>query len=216
MCHLTGLRAPLRSGDPPGQGSGQDEDGLCDPRRAYLDAALVGGVEKRVIEIVDWSPDWPVRYDHERSRIARALGVGALRIEHIGSTAVPGLGAKPVIDVLVAVADPDDEQSFGPALTDAGYQLRVREPGHRMFRTTGRDVHVHIWASGSLDERRQLLFRDWLRRSAADARRYEDTKRRLASRDWPDMNLYAEAKTAVVCEIMERAEAWAAGGEWTL
>ena len=191
------------------------EDRRGDPL-GRLDAVLVGGIEKRPIEIVDWRPAWPEAYAQHRARIARALGNRASRIEHVGSTAVPGLGAKPVIDILVAVADPDDEDSYGPQLTEAGYLLRVREPGHRMFRTPPRDVHVHVWARGSEDERRQLLFRDWLRRSDADRRDYERTKRRLATRDWPDMNHYAEAKSEVVARIMARAEAWAAGGGWNV
>ena len=84
--------------------------------------------------------------------------------------------------------DPDDDGSFAPALLDAGYQLRVREPRHRMFRTPGRDVQVHVWAAGSPDERRHIVFRDWLRVDEADRALYEDTKRGLAGRLWRDTN----------------------------
>jgi len=102
------------------------------------------------------------------------------------------------------VDDPDDEAGFRDELESAGYVLRVREPGHRMFRTPQRDVHVHIWASGGPDERRHLVFRDRLRSSAADREEYERTKRSLAGR-YTDMNHYAQAKTAVVDRIMTRA-----------
>ena len=166
------------------------------------------------MHVVDYDPAWPARYESERARIAAALGTAATRIAHFGSTAVPGLGAKPVVDVLVAVEDADDEASVVAALVAAGYVLRVREPGHRMLRTPERDVHVHLWATGSDDERRHLLFRDWLRRDEADRARYEAEKRRLAERDWPDMNHYAEAKSPVVGEITERAERWAADTGW--
>src|SRR5262249_51373023 len=101
------------------------------------------------IVIADYDPAWPERYERERTRIAAALGEVALRIEHIGSTSIPGLAAKPIVDILVVVSDVDDDESFGPGLVEAGYELRVREVGHRMFRTPARDVHVHIYAQGS-------------------------------------------------------------------
>lgn len=181
---------------------------------AHLDTVLVGGIERRPVHVVDWRPDWRARFAIEQERIALALGDVALRIEHVGSTAVKDLAAKPIVDISVAVADADDEAAFAPALGRRGYEMRVREPGHRMFRTPGRDVHVHVWPTGSEEERRQLLFRDWLRRSADDRRLYEETKRELARREWPDMNLYAEAKTPVVADIMCRAEEWAASSGW--
>jgi GrpB-like predicted nucleotidyltransferase (UPF0157 family) len=96
----------------------------------------------------------------------------ARRVEHIGSTAVPELAAKPVVDVMVTVDDPDDDLAFVPSLIGAGYRLRVIEPEHRMFRTPTRDVHLHFWRAGSDDERRHLLFRDWLRENADDRERY--------------------------------------------
>jgi len=193
-----------------------EEDGRRGQLQAHLDTVLVGGIEKRPIEIVDWRPGWAEDFERHHAVISRALGPRASRIEHVGSTAVPDLAAKPIIDILVAVADPEDEQVFEPSLTEAGYLIRVREPGHRMFRTPRRDVHVHIWAHGSEDERRHLLFRDFLRRSVADRQLYESTKRRLARRDWPDMNFYADAKSGVIAEIMARAEAWAAQEGWEL
>ncbi len=172
----------------------------------YLDTVLIGGREERVIEIVDYTPTWATRFETERRRISTALGSGARRIEHVGSTAVPGLAAKPVVDIMVTVDDPDDEAGFREQLEAAGYVLRVREPGHRMFRTPERDVHVHIWAFGGADERRHLVFRDRLRSDPADRMEYERAKRSLAGR-YRDMNHYAQAKTAVIESIMERATA---------
>jgi GrpB-like predicted nucleotidyltransferase (UPF0157 family) len=134
----------------------------------------------------------------------------------VGSTSVPGLAAKPIVDIQVTVDDPDDEAAFAPDLVAAGYELRVREPRHRMFRTPARDVQVHVWAAGSDDERRHLLFRDWLRVDAADRGHYEDTKRALATRRWRDVNDYAQAKSPVIAEIMGRAESWAARQGWGL
>jgi GrpB-like predicted nucleotidyltransferase (UPF0157 family) len=107
---------------------------------------------------------------------------------------------------MVMVDDPDDDATFVLALTKAGYVLRVIEPQHRMFRTPKRDVHVHLWRTGSDDERRHLLFRDWLRENADDRERYEAVKRELASREWDDSNDYAQAKSSVIAEIMGRAE----------
>jgi GrpB-like predicted nucleotidyltransferase (UPF0157 family) len=168
----------------------------------YLDMVLIGGREERTVEIVDYDADWPVRYLEERGRIAHALGSQARRIEHIGSTAVPGLSAKPIVDIMVSVDDPDDEAAIRQPLETVGYVLRVREPHHRMYRTPERDVHVHIWEAGGDDEERHLRFRDRLRSNAEARDRYERTKRALAGR-YRDMNYYAEAKSAVIEEILE-------------
>ncbi len=166
---------------------------------------LIGGPEKRPIEIVEYRPEWPERFARERDRLAFALGPTAVRIDHIGSTAVPGLAAKPVIDIDVSVADVEDEASYLATLERAGYVLRVREPGHRMLRTRERDVHVHVCDAGSDWERRHLCFRDRLRQSEADRSLYEAAKRRLASREWADTNDYADAKSGVIEEILARA-----------
>jgi len=138
-------------------------------RDAYRDRILIGGRERREIVIVDYDSSWPAQYRLERDRVRLALGVSALRIEHIGSTAVPGLAAKPIIDLLVAVADPDEESVT--ALEAAGYELRVREPGHRMFRTSERDIHVHLWGHFDPAVTRHLMFRDRLRRPSRPHRR---------------------------------------------
>jgi GrpB-like predicted nucleotidyltransferase (UPF0157 family) len=119
---------------------------------------------------------------------------------------VPGLAAKPIIDIVVVVDDID--AAIAP-LETCGYVLRVREPGHRMLRTPELDVHVHLWADPT-ETGRHLLFRDWLRTDADDRARYAAVKRDLATREWGDMNDYADAKSPVITEITARAEAWAA------
>ena len=115
---------------------------------------------------------------------------------------MPGLGAKPIIDVLVTVADPDDEAAFREPLERAGYELRVREPGHRMFRTPAKDVHVHVWADGDPEVDRHLAFRDRLRGSSAERAAYDRLKRELAGRRWDDMNDYADAKGPFIEEVL--------------
>ncbi len=175
---------------------------------------LIGGAEKREIRVVDYDPAWPLRFQAERDRIVRALGNA--RVEHVGSTAIPGLAAKPIVDIDLSVPDVEDERAYLDALLAAGYRLRVREPGHRMVRTPELDVHVHVCSAGSEWERRHVLFRDWLRHDAADREAYVRLKRELARRDWADMNEYADAKSALVTEIMARAEAWALASGWAL
>lgn len=175
-----------------------------DDRHAHLNEVLIGGLERPRIEIHDYDARWPERFGEERARVVAAIGPTALRVEHIGSTAVPGLAAKPIIDVLVAVADPDDEKTFRPALERQGYELRVREPGHRMFRTPERDVHIHVWADRDPEVERYLRFRDRLRASPRDRAAYERLKRELATQDWADMNDYADAKGPLIAEILAR------------
>lgn len=173
--------------------------------KAPLETGLIGGVEQRRIEIVAYDPRWPETFRTHAQLIATVLGEAALQIEHIGSTAVPGLGAKAIIDILLVVANSAEEPSYLPAMLAAGYELRVREPDfheHRMLRTPARDVHIHVFSSGAPEIERYLVFRDRLRNNAEDRRNYESTKRRLAAQPWPDMNAYAEAKTEVIESIL--------------
>ena len=175
-----------------------------------LEKGLIGGTEKREIKILDYDPDWPKKFETHSKRIADVLGQAALRIEHIGSTSVPGLAAKPIIDILIVVQDSADESAYLPLLEAVGYILRVREPDwneHRMFRTPEKDVHIHIYSDGCPEIERNLAFRDRLRRNVEDCRRYEQTKRKLAAQEWPDMNAYAEAKTGVIESIIAAEQA---------
>ncbi len=181
-----------------------DDLGFQRARETADDAGdwLIGGREPRPVLLVDYDPTWPVRFAAERARIAAALPQ-ASAIEHIGSTSVPGLAAKPVIDMLVVVADIATPE-VQVALEGAGYELRVRQPGHRMFRTPARDVHVHLWTDPA-DIARHFEFRDWLRTHDDDRDRYEAVKRELATREWADMNDYADAKSPVIAAISARA-----------
>jgi GrpB-like predicted nucleotidyltransferase (UPF0157 family) len=161
------------------------------------------------IQIVDYDPEWPRLFEREVRRVQGALGERILLLEHVGSTSVPGLAAKPKIDMLLVVADSADEQSYVPDLEAAGYRLQVREPDwyqHRVFKGPDTDVNLHVFPVGCPEINRMLLFRDWLRSHASDRQLYERTKRDLASRHWKYMQNYADAKTAVVEEILARAQ----------
>ncbi|MFL5537455.1 MAG: GrpB family protein [Longimicrobiaceae bacterium] len=169
------------------------------------ESCLIGGFEPREIVIAEYDPAWPARYEAHARVIRDALGGTLLRIEHVGSTSVPGLAAKPIIDILAVVPDSADESAYVPQLGAAGYSLRVREPDffeHRMLRTAARDVHLHVYSPGAPEIGRMTAFRDRLRRNAEDRARYEAVKRRLAAQRWPDMNAYADAKTEVVESII--------------
>jgi GrpB-like predicted nucleotidyltransferase (UPF0157 family) len=167
---------------------------------------LIGGPETRAIVMEPYSSAWSDTFQEYRARINDALGAVACRVDHIGSTAVMGLVAKPIIDIQISVLDVEQEPSYLTALVGAGYRLRVREPGHRMFRTPGLDVHVHVCAAGSDWERRHLLLRDWLRHSADDREAYAGLKAELQKQ---------RAKTALISEMTARAEEWAASTGWS-
>jgi GrpB-like predicted nucleotidyltransferase (UPF0157 family) len=175
------------------------------------DVELIGGREPRVVRIENYDPAWPARFRVLANRVREVLGDRALTVEHIGSTSVPGLAAKPIIDMLLTVSKVTDEAAYVPPLQSLGLGLRVREEDHRMLRPPQRDVHLHVYEPDSPEVRDYLDFRDWLRVSAADRALYEQTKRRLAGRRWGDMNDYAVAKTETVHAILTRARAWRAG-----
>ena len=181
-----------------------------DPIEERLRDVVIGDVEPQTIIVADYDPAWPERFRREEARIRAALGEGALAVEHIGSTSVLGLAAKPIVDILLVVEDSADEASYLPALEAAGYVLRVREPDfdeHRMFRTPQKDVHVHVFSAGSAEIERYLLLRERLREDEGDRELYARTKRELANREWPSMDHYAEAKTEVIEGIIARAAA---------
>jgi GrpB-like predicted nucleotidyltransferase (UPF0157 family) len=164
----------------------------------------------RPIEIREYDPEWPLLYEREEERIRSILGERVVRIEHAGSTAVPGLPAKPIIDIALEVPDSTAESRYVADMEAAGYVLRIREPDwfeHRLFRGPDTNVNLHVFTAGCAEVDRMLLFRDWLRGNAADRELYADAKRELASHDWKYGQQYADAKTAVVREIMSRAEA---------
>ena len=160
------------------------------------------------ILIVDYDGEWPELFEREAARIRVALGTRALRIEHVGSTSVPGLAAKPIIDIVLGVADSADESAYGPDLERAGYVLRIREiewHQHRMFKGPDTATHLHVFSNDCPEIGRMLLFRDWLRSHRSDRDLYERTKRSLAEQEWQYAQNYADAKTAVVEETLARA-----------
>jgi len=176
------------------------------PRRPdVVDIELVGGVEKRQLDVVGYDGGWRDAFLDQQARLREALGSAAVAIEHIGSTSVPGLAAKPIIDIVVAVDDITAEEDYLVPLLAAGYLLRTREPGHRLVRTAALDVHVHIMQEGDPAIDRYLVFRDRLRADADDRDLYAATKRALLERGFDDMNAYSDAKTEVVAAIMARA-----------
>ena len=180
-------------------------------RDDVTEVELVGGVERREVFLVDHDTAWASEYAAHEARVRRAVGSTAVEVEHIGSTSVPGLAAKPIIDILVTVPDITAEEDYLAQLVASGYVLRVREPGHRLVRTEQRDVHIHILEVGDPAAGEYLLLRDHLRVDEADRQLYEATKRDLTRRDWSDMNAYADAKTAVIEEIKQRARSRLAG-----
>ncbi len=174
-----------------------------------IQAARIGGVTPLVgrIQIVDYDPEWPRLFAREVERIRAVLGERALSIEHAGSTSVPGLAAKPIIDIVLVVANSADEPAYVPALEAAGYVLRIREPDwfeHRLFKGPDTDINLHVFSAGCSEIERMLLFRDWLRSNPSDRQLYERTKRELARKDWKYTQNYADAKNDVVDEILAR------------
>ena len=167
---------------------------------------VIGGT----VELVEYDRSWPELFAREARRIEGALGRLALRIEHVGSTSIPGLAAKPIIDILLVVADSADENGYAGALSATGYVLRIREPDwyqHRMFKGEDPIVNLHVFSEDCPEIERMLLFRDWIRSNPADCALYERTKRELARREWKYIQNYADAKGAVVEEIIGRARA---------
>jgi GrpB-like predicted nucleotidyltransferase (UPF0157 family) len=161
------------------------------------------------IEIADYDPTWPALFAREATRIRSVLVDRLLAIEHVGSTSVPGLAAKPRIDLLLVVANSADEAVYVPALEAAGYVLRIREPNwhdHRLLHGPDTEINAHVFSRGCPEITRMLQFRDWLRANEADRALYARTKRELAHRTWKYTQDYADAKTAVVEQILARAQ----------
>ena len=190
--------------------------GLPDPDdvAAYdeLEKRQIGGRRPLTapIELCDYDPIWPECYAEHAARLRGALGARVVRVEHVGSTSVPGLAAKPIIDIALEVPDTTDEPAYVDDLEAAGYVLHFREPDwleHRLFKPADGGVNLHVFPAGCPETDRMVRFRDRLRTDDADRELYLRTKRELAARDWKYMQQYADAKTGVVDEIMARAMA---------
>ena len=175
-----------------------------------MQAPHIGGmrVHNAPIRLMDYSAEWPVLFNREAKRVRATLGPRVLMLEHVGSTSVPGLAAKPIIDMILAVADSADETAYVPAMESAGYVLRIREPEwhqHRLFKGPDTDINLHVYSFGCPEMDKMLMFRDWLRSNDADRELYERAKRELAKQTWKYVQNYADAKTAIVEEIITRA-----------
>jgi GrpB-like predicted nucleotidyltransferase (UPF0157 family) len=173
---------------------------------------LVGAPELHdsTIYLAPYDPAWPLQFIEQERRVRGAIGDKALVLEHAGSTSVRGLSAKPVIDIVLAVADTTDEASYVPALLDVGYELRGREPDwheHRLFRDMSPRTNLHVFTIGCREIPRMLEFRDHLRSNEEDRLLYERKKQQLAQQTWKYVQHYADAKSAVVEEIIGRTSA---------
>lgn len=168
---------------------------------------IIGDPEIDLLELVDHDTSWAATFELHRAVIAGALGDRAGRIEHIGSTAVADLAAKPIVDIVVTVDDADDDAGFLPYLQAAGYSLRVVEPGHRMLRPDDRRAHIHLYAHGDPAVDALVAFRDRLRSDTADRAAYAEAKRTLIAQGWASMDEYAQAKTPIVADILSRVSA---------
>lgn len=182
----------------------------ADEREASIRAATVGDLvpHDAPVQLIEYDPAWPGLFARDEARIRAALGDRVLLLEHVGSTSVPGLAAKPKIDIVLAVADSGAEPAYVPDLEAAGYVVRIREPGwfeHRVLRGPDTDVNLHVFSRDCPEIERMVRFRDHLRADGEDRALYEQTKRDLAARTWRHVQHYADAKTTVVEEILRRA-----------
>ncbi|BCW66551.1 hypothetical protein NicSoilB4_13140 [Arthrobacter sp. NicSoilB4] len=176
-----------------------------------MDEVLIGGREERAmvtIVILEYDHEWPRRFETLAKTIRDALGEKALSVDHIGSTAVPGLAAKPIIDILLTVLDVDDEASYVAALENVGFVLHIREAGHRMLKTPTRDVNLHVLHPAHAAVAKYRDLRDWLCVDETDRALYADAKKKLAQRRWATVNDYADAKTGVISRILDHARVW--------
>ncbi|WP_033054871.1 GrpB family protein [Sinorhizobium meliloti] len=171
------------------------------------------------IEIADWSPEWPESFRRKASAIRGALGDRALRIDHIGSTSIQGLAAKPIIDIQVSVAAFEPIETFTEPLRKIGYEWRQANPDltKRYFRERPGDerTHIHMRRLGSWHEQWALLFRDYMRAHPEEHAPYVALKRALAERYRDNRAAYTDGKSDHLWAIIRRADRWAADVGWT-
>jgi GrpB-like predicted nucleotidyltransferase (UPF0157 family) len=187
-------------------------EGRDERTHEQIQALTVGVIEPLTapIRFVAYDPEWPALFVREEARIRSILGDLVVGLEHTGSTAVPGLAAKPIIDITMTVPDVTDEPAFAPDLEAAGYVLRIRESepdwyDHRVFKGPDTNVNLHVFSAGCIELERMVGLRDWLRTHDDDRELYEATKRDLIKRDWTFVQNYADAKGEVVEAIASRA-----------
>jgi GrpB-like predicted nucleotidyltransferase (UPF0157 family) len=176
------------------------------------------GVGREPIEIHPYDQAWPALFSELGGLLRLHLGLVALRIDHIGSTAVPELAAKPIIDIQISVASFEPLAAFLRPLQAGGLRYVVDNPEltKRYFREQpgGRRTHVHVRRAGSFSEQFALLFRDFLRAHDAEADGYGRHKRELARQYRQDRDAYVTAKTPKIWEIIRRADTWAQRTGW--
>lgn len=175
-----------------------------------LHAVTIGKIKSLngAIYLSPYDPCWSSQFLWLSIQIREALSEKVLLLEHVGSTSVPGLCAKPIIDMVIAVSDSTDEPSYIPPLEEKGFVLRIREPKwfeHRMLKTPRFDGNLHVFSVGCEEIDRMIAFRNWLRLHEEDRRLYEDTKRKLAACTWKHVQNYADAKSEVINEIFAHA-----------
>jgi len=175
------------------------------------DPWVTGAAPAVGIEVTDPDPSWPRRYDGLAGRIRQALGWRVLQLEHVGSTSVPGLAAKPIIDIDLTVADPGREQVYVPALERTGFRLTIREPwwyGHRALVTDEPRCNLHVFGFDSPEPVRHRILRDWLRGNPEERDRYAAAKRQAAAAAnaaGEHVMQYNARKQQVIREIYHRA-----------
>ena len=184
--------------------------GVNETSEEYIQQVTVGEHRPRnsTIFLAPYDPEWPRQFSMLEDRIRRALGDKVLMVEHVGSTSIEGLSAKPIIDILLVVSDSADEQSYLSALEDQHFILHIREPDwheHRLLKAKDIRANLHVFSDQCVEISRMLLFRDWLRSHPADKALYEKTKRELAAQTWKYTQHYADAKSEVVESILKRA-----------
>lgn len=191
------------------------ENGPYDPPASALEARIVAATVgtpqtmNGTIELAPYDPAWPSHFGRLAGEVRAALGHRARRIEHVGSTSVPGLFAKPVIDMILVVDDSSDEAAYVPPLEAAGFALRIREPEwneHRLLSPSRIPANLHVFSVGCPEVEQMVLLRDWLRSHEEDRALYERTKQELANRTWRHVQEYADAKSEVVRAILARAD----------
>ena len=181
------------------------------PPPSGADARVSGAAPAIGIEVTDPDPTWPRQYDDLADRIRDAMGWRVLQLEHVGSTSVQGLAAKPIIDIDLTVADPDREQDYIPALEAIGFRLAIREPwwyGHRVLRAAEPHCNLHVFGFDSPELVKHRIFRDWLQGNPDERDRYAAAKREAASEAsvrGEHVMQYNARKQQVIREIYHRA-----------
>ncbi|KAI0422811.1 GrpB domain protein [Xylaria grammica] len=174
------------------------------------DIEIIATRPQKPIKIVEYRPEWPAMFAEVEKRIRQALGDRVVVIQHVGSTSVPGLAAKDVIDVDLAVADPADEESYVPDLQAAGFIFLLREPSwyqHRFFHLEEPYTNLHVFGSDSSEMVRHRLFRDWLREHEDDRERYAAVKREaaeVAAAAGENVQQYNNRKESGLRDILQR------------